>query len=102
FNKFENIWSHGDWAELTDNNGLIIYGRSDATLNPSGVRIGTAEIYEQVEKIPEVQTSLVTSQKFEGDERIILFVVLEPNKKLTEELISKIKSQIKQNTSPRH
>lgn len=102
FNYFENIWSHGDWAELTENSGLIIYGRSDATLNPGGVRIGTAEIYEQVEKIPEVQTSLVTSQKFGGDERIILFVVLKSNEKLTEELIAKIKSQIMQNASPRH
>jgi acetoacetyl-CoA synthetase len=102
FDHFPNVWAHGDFAEITAHNGLIIYGRSDAILNPGGVRIGTAEIYRQVEKIDEVIDSIVIGQDWQDDVRIILFVKLREGTVLTEELINKISSTIRQNTSPRH
>ncbi|HVC37713.1 MAG TPA: acetoacetate--CoA ligase [Gammaproteobacteria bacterium] len=102
FDVFPNIWRHGDWAELTERDGLIIYGRSDATLNPGGVRIGTAEIYRQVEKLPEIAESLAVGQDWQGDVRVILFVRLQENVKLDERLATKIKKTIRDNTSPRH
>jgi acetoacetyl-CoA synthetase len=102
FDKFENIWAHGDYGMLTKEQGVVIYGRSDAVLNPGGVRIGTAEIYAEIEKIPEVVESIACGQNYNNDERIILFVVLQPELELDQELINKIKSQIKSGASPRH
>ncbi len=102
FNKYPNIWKHGDWATLTKNNGIIIHGRSDATLNPSGIRIGTSEIYRIVENFEEVMESLVIGQSLHNDVRIILFVRMNKNFKLSEKLISKLKNKIKSNASPRH
>ena len=102
FNKYKNIWRHGDWATLTKNNGIIIHGRSDATLNPSGVRIGTSEIYRIVESLDAVNESLVVGQDIENDVRIILFLKLEINKILNNDLIEKIKNKIKAEASPRH
>ncbi|MGH8282667.1 MAG: acetoacetate--CoA ligase [Gammaproteobacteria bacterium] len=102
FDVFPGIWRHGDWAELTERDGLIIYGRSDATLNPGGVRIGTAEIYRQVEKLPEVVESLAVGQDWLGDVRVILFVRLREGFTLDGALIKKIRTTIRDNTSPRH
>lgn len=102
FETYPNIWCHGDYAEVTPHGGLIIYGRSDAVLNPGGVRIGTAEIYRQVEKIPEVLESLAVGQEWESDVRVILFVVLREDAKLTDPLKDQIKKQIRLNASPRH
>ncbi len=106
FERFDNIWCHGDFAELTAHGGMIIYGRSDATLNPGGVRIGTAEIYRQVEKLPEVVESLVIGQDWPpgslGDVRVVLFVKLREGETLTEALADKVKKQIRDNTTPRH
>jgi acetoacetyl-CoA synthetase len=102
FERFENIWCHGDWIERTAHNGLIIHGRSDATLNPGGVRIGTAEIYRQVEQIPDVLESIAVGQDWEGDVRIILFVRLKPGVTLSDELVDQIKKQIRTGASPRH
>ncbi len=102
FERFDNIWCHGDWIERTRHNGLIIHGRSDATLNPGGVRIGTAEIYRQVEQIPDVVESIAVGQDWEGDVRIILFVKLKPGAQLDDVLAEKIKKQIKTGASPRH
>ncbi|KTD41711.1 acetoacetate--CoA ligase [Legionella parisiensis] len=102
FQRFPGIWAHGDFAEITAHKGLIIYGRSDAVLNPGGVRIGTAEIYRQVEKIDEVVDSIVIGQDWQDDVRIILFVKLRDSMILTEELINKIRLTIRQNASPRH
>ena len=102
FKDLKNIWSHGDWVEKTLHEGYIIHGRSDATLNPGGVRIGTAEIYRQVEKIPEVFESIAVGQDWEGDTRIILFVRLMEGKTLSNDLISNIKQQIRKGASPRH
>ncbi len=102
FERFPNIWRHGDWAELTAHDGLIIYGRSDATLNPGGVRIGTAEIYRQVEKLPEVVESLAVGQDWQGDVRVILFVRLREGVSLDEALRQRIKKTIRDNTTPRH
>ncbi len=102
FDKFPGVWWHGDYVELTENDGMIIYGRSDAILNPGGVRIGTAEIYRQVEQLDEVLESLVVGQEYDGDCRIILFVVLRNGKKLTEQLTTEIKQHIRYNASPRH
>ena len=102
FNKYPNIWHHGDYAEIKDSGGFIIHGRSDATLNPGGVRLGTAEIYTEIEKFNEIKESIAVGQSWDNDIRIILFVVLGENYKLTEELIIKIKKQIKTNVSPRH
>ena len=102
FDKFENIWCHGDYVELDDEGGMVIYGRSDATLNPGGVRIGTAEIYRQVEMLPEIQESIVIGQEWDNDVRVILFVVLRENNVLDTALIDKIKKQIRANCTPRH
>ena len=102
FNKYDNIWTHGDYILKTENNGFIIYGRSDATLNPGGVRIGTAEIYRQVEKIDDVLESLVIGQIWKNDTRLILFVVLKENKILDSNLIKIIKNQLRTKASPRH
>ncbi len=102
FETYKNIWRHGDWIELTANGGVIIYGRSDTTLNPGGVRIGTAEIYREVEKLEEVLESLVTAQSWEGDERIVLFVRLKPSLLLTDELAAKIRQALRRNLTPRH
>jgi acetoacetyl-CoA synthetase len=103
FDKFSGgVWVHGDYAEITAHDGIIIYGRSDATLNPGGVRIGTAEIYRQVEQLPEVLESLVIGQDWENDTRIVLFVKLAPDVALDEELKSRIKSTIRRNATPRH
>jgi len=102
FSKYKNAWHHGDYAEIKNNGGFIIYGRSDATLNPGGVRLGTAEIYFEVEKFKEIKESIVVGQSWDNDIRIILFVVLNSDYNLTEELLSRIKKQIKTNASPRH
>ena len=102
FERFENVWCHADWIERTDHNGFIIHGRSDATLNPGGVRIGTAEIYRQVEQIPEVIESVAVGQDWDGDVRIILFVKLKTGQTLDAGLIDRIKKQIRQGASPRH
>lgn len=102
FQRFPNVWHHGDFVELTEREGMIIYGRSDAVLNPGGVRIGTAEIYRQVECLEEVQESLVIGQQWQEDVRVILFVKLQPHIPLTESLTSKIRHQIKEKTTPRH
>jgi len=102
FNRFENVWCHGDWAQLTDNYGLIITGRSDTVLNPGGVRIGTAEIYRQVERIPNIVESIAVGQDWQGDVRVILFVVLKEGETLTKSLQSEIKLSVRNNASPRH
>jgi len=102
FKAHPGVWSHGDYACMTDTGGVIIQGRSDATLNPGGVRIGTAEIYRQVDQIDAVLESVCVGQEFEGDVRVILFVVLRPGLELDEALIDRIKKQIRQNTTPRH
>ncbi len=102
FNKFKNIWHHGDYAEIKNNGGYIIHGRSDTTLNPGGVRLGTAEIYSEVEKFKEIKESIVVGQSWDNDVRILLFIVMSKNYSLTAQLINKIKLQIKKNASPRH
>jgi len=102
FERFPGIWAHGDFAELTQSGGLIIHGRSDAVLNPGGVRIGTAEIYRQVEKLDEVVESIAIGQSWEDDVRIILFVVLRPDAPLDDELRNRIRTEIRTNTTPRH
>jgi acetoacetyl-CoA synthetase len=102
FTKYTNIWHHGDYAEVKDSGGFVIYGRSDTTLNPGGVKLGTAEIYSEVEKFDEIIEALVVGQSWDNDIRIILFVVLDTKYNLTEELIMKIKKRIKKNASPRH
>ena len=102
FEKYKNIWHHGDFAKITNNGGFIIFGRSDTTLNPGGVRLGTAEIYNEVEKFEEVQESIVIGQSWKNDIRIILFVVLNEGYNLTDEIKSKIKKAIRINASPRH
>jgi acetoacetyl-CoA synthetase len=102
FERFPNVWCHGDFSELTAHDGMIIYGRSDATLNPGGVRIGTAEIYRQVEQLPEILEALVIGQDWEGDVRVVLFVKLAEGKVLDDALIDRIKRQIRANTTPRH
>jgi len=102
FERFENVWAHGDFAELTDHDGLIIYGRSDAVLNPGGVRIGTAEIYRQVEKLPPILESIAVGQQWHDDVRIILFVKLRDDLTLDDVLISAIKKSIRSNATPRH
>jgi acetoacetyl-CoA synthetase len=102
FEKYPNVWRHGDWCEITAHGGIVIYGRSDAVLNPGGVRIGTAEIYRQVEQLGEVLESLVIGQEWQGDVRVVLFVKLKEGLSLSEELILSIKRQIRENTTPRH
>ena len=102
FERFPGVWSHGDWAERTDHGGLIIHGRSDATLNPGGVRIGTAEIYRQVEQLPEVIESLAVAQHWNGDERIVLFLRLRDGLVLDDDLRGRISTQLRTHASPRH
>ena len=102
FNKFKNTWHHGDYAERKSSGGYIIYGRSDATLNPGGVRLGTSEIYSEVEKFREIKESIVVGQSWDNDIRIILFVIMNKKHKLNKDLIKRIKLQIKINASPRH
>jgi acetoacetyl-CoA synthetase len=102
FEKYPNVWCHGDWCEETEHGGLIIYGRSDAVLNPGGVRIGTAEIYRQVEQLDEVLESLAIGQDWEGDVRVVLFVKLKEGVSLSEGIVSLIKRKIRDNTTPRH
>ncbi|MCP4993820.1 MAG: acetoacetate--CoA ligase [Gammaproteobacteria bacterium] len=102
FDRFDNIWCHGDYVELTIHDGMVIYGRSDAVLNPGGVRIGTAEIYRQVEQLDEVLEGLVIGQEWHGDVRVVLFVRLQPDLALDQNLIDRIKKQIRANTTPRH
>lgn len=102
FERFPGVWCHGDFAERTESDGFIIYGRSDATLNPGGVRIGTAEIYRQVEKLPEVMEALVIGQDWDGDVRVVLFVKLRDDASLDEALMARVKKAIRDNTTPRH
>lgn len=102
FERFPGVWTHGDWAEITDHDGVVIYGRSDATLNPGGVRIGTAEIYRQVEQLPEVLESLVVGQDWQEDVRIVLFVRLREGHELDDALVERIRRQIRTHTSPHH
>jgi acetoacetyl-CoA synthetase len=106
FDKYPNVWRHGDWAEITSHGGMIIYGRSDATLNPAGVRIGTAEIYRQVEQLPEVVESLVIGQDIVTDAgpdvRVVLFVRLADGLTLTEAIKDAIRAQVRDNASPHH
>ena len=102
FERFAGVWAHGDFAEITDHGGFIIHGRSDATLNPGGVRIGTAEIYRQVEQLEDVVESLAIGQQWQGDERIVLFVRLRDGIKLDDSLTSDIKAAIRRGATPRH
>ena len=102
FQKFKNIWHHGDYAEVKKSGGFIIYGRSDATLNPGGVRLGTAEIYSEVEKFKHIKESIAVGQSWDNDIRIILFVILNKGYDLNSDLVTKIKKQIRINASPRH
>jgi acetoacetyl-CoA synthetase len=102
FARFPNIWCHGDFAEITEHGGIIIHGRSDATLNPGGVRIGTAEIYAQVEQIPEVVEALAIGQDWDNDVRVVLFVRLAEGARLDAALTARIRRQIKDGASPRH
>jgi acetoacetyl-CoA synthetase len=102
FDVYPNIWRHGDFVTVTDRGGVVMLGRSDATLNPGGVRIGTAEIYRQVEQMDEIDDSVVIGQNWENDIRVILFVQLAAGHKLTDELKNKIKQTIRTNASPRH
>jgi acetoacetyl-CoA synthetase len=106
FDSYPNVWRHGDWAALTEHDGVVIFGRSDATLNPGGVRIGTAEIYRQVEQLPEVIESVAVGQEIgegaNGDVRIVLFVRLRDGTELSEELAQRIRAQIRNNTTPLH
>jgi acetoacetyl-CoA synthetase len=102
FEHYPGVWRHGDWARLTDHDGLMITGRSDATLNPGGVRIGTAEIYRQVEQLPEVVESLVVGQDWDGDVRIVLFVRLRPGFSLDQPLRERLKRRVREHASPHH
>ncbi|OCI96716.1 acetoacetate-CoA ligase [Rhizobium sp. AC27/96] len=102
FERFDNVWCHGDFAAWTEHGGLIIHGRSDATLNPGGVRIGTAEIYNQVEQIPEVLEALCIGQDWDDDVRVVLFVRLAAGASLTEDLVKAMKTRIRTGASPRH
>jgi acetoacetyl-CoA synthetase len=102
FNKFPRVWCHGDFVAKTEHGGYIIYGRSDAILNPGGVRIGTAEIYRQVEQLPQVLESLVIGQEWDGDVRVVLFVKLRHGEQLTDQLVKTIKTSIRSGASPRH
>ena len=102
FENWPGVWAHGDYAEITEHGGVIIYGRSDAVLNPGGVRIGTAEIYRQVEKVEEVLDSICIGQDWRDDVRVVLFVVLREGLTLDDELTQKIRTTIRANTTPRH
>jgi acetoacetyl-CoA synthetase len=106
FDRYPGVWRHGDWCEITEHGGMIIYGRSDATLNPGGVRIGTAEIYRQVEQLPEILESVAIGQEIRGDAsgdvRVVLFVRLREGLTLDDALRDRIRKQIRDNTSPLH
>ena len=102
FNVYPNIWRHGDFIEINDHGGVVIFGRSDATLNPGGVRIGTAEIYRQVEQMDEIEDIIVIGQEWKNDIRVILFVKMFDGIELTDDLIGRIKKSIRENASPRH
>ncbi|MGA7965470.1 MAG: acetoacetate--CoA ligase [Gammaproteobacteria bacterium] len=102
FDKFPGVWRHGDWALITPHGGLTIYGRSDAVLNPGGIRIGTAEIYRQVEKLPEILESLAVAQDWEDDVRIVLFVRMQPGNAFSDDVVQRIKHTIRASTTPRH
>lgn len=102
FDRFDNVWCHGDWVTPTESGGLIIHGRSDATLNPGGVRIGTAEIYRQVESLPEIIEAIVIGQRWDSDTRVVLFVRLADGAALDDALIATIRTRIRTGASPRH
>ena len=102
FDRFDNIWHHGDFVELTDHGGMIIYGRSDATLNPGGVRIGTAEIYRQVEQFEEIVEAICIGQEWDDDTRVVLFVVLRDGSTLDDDLVQRVRQRVRENCSPRH
>jgi len=102
YDRFEGVWCHGDFLEINERGGVVIHGRSDTTLNPGGIRIGTAEIYRQVEVVEEISEALVIGQKWQDDERIVLFVTLLKGVKLDDQLKQKIRTQIRQNTTPHH
>ena len=102
FDVYDNVWRHGDWAQITEHGGLIVLGRSDAVLNPGGVRIGTAEIYRQVEQFDEVLDALCIGQDWDDDVRVVLFVVMRPGHELTDALKAAIAKKIRDNASPRH
>jgi len=102
FDVYPGVWRHGDFIEVNDRGGVTIYGRSDATLNPGGVRIGTAEIYRQVEQLDEIEDSLVIGQPWKNDVRVILFLKMMAGYTLTDDLKDKIRKTIRANASPRH
>ncbi|MDX1481932.1 MAG: acetoacetate--CoA ligase, partial [Woeseiaceae bacterium] len=102
FERFPGVWAHGDFAEKTPSGGMIIHGRSDAVLNPGGVRIGTAEIYRQVEKLDEIVESIAIGQRWADDVRVVLFVVLAAGRSLDDELRDRIRRVVRENTTPRH
>jgi len=102
FERFAGVWAHGDFAELTEDGGMVIHGRSDSVLNPGGVRIGTAEIYRQVEKLDEVVESIAIGQNWDDDVRVVLFVLLKDGIDLNDELVDRIRKTIRKNTTPRH
>jgi acetoacetyl-CoA synthetase len=102
FEVYPGVWRHGDWCEITHHEGMIIYGRSDAVLNPGGVRIGTAEIYRQVKQLDEVLEALIIGQDWDNDVRLVLFVCLVEGLELDGELAERLRRQIRDNTTPRH
>jgi acetoacetyl-CoA synthetase len=102
FARYPGVWAHGDYAEITRSGGLIVHGRSDAVLNPGGVRIGTSEIYRQVEKLDEVLESIAIGQQWRDDVRVVLFVVLRQDAILDDQLQARIRKVIRENTTPRH
>ena len=102
FERFDGVWTHGDYAERTAQDGFVIHGRSDAVLNPGGVRIGTAEIYRQVETFEEILEALAIGQEKNNDVRVVLFVVMKEQQELTDDLKDQLRRRIKQNTTPRH
>jgi acetoacetyl-CoA synthetase len=102
FDVYDGVWRHGDWVELTERGGMIIYGRSDAVLNPGGVRIGTAEIYRVVERMEEVLEALVVGQDTGDDVRVVLFLKLREDAELDDALMTRVKREIRAGASPRH
>ena len=102
FEKFPGVWHHGDYSELTDNGGMVIWGRSDAVLNPGGVRIGTSEIYRIVENFSEVAEAVAVGQEWDNDERVILFVRLSPNTLWNDDLAERLRNRIRNEASIRH
>jgi acetoacetyl-CoA synthetase len=102
FDVYPNVWRHGDFIEINDRGGVIVYGRSDSTLNPGGVRIGTSEIYRQMEQLDEIEDSVVVGQDWKNDVRVVLFVKMAKGYELTEDVKKKIRNIIRINASPRH